>query len=467
MTHDEAIAFLNARLNYESRGMPDQAELRVDRVAALLDLLGRPQDRYPILHVAGTKGKGSTSTMLAALLGDAGLRVGLHTSPHLRSVEERFQVDGRPIRPEELARLTAEIAPAAARIDERLAPAQPELTFFEITTALALLHFARSGVDAAVVEVGMGGRLDSTNVVDPAVCVVTNVSFDHTRQLGNTLAEIATEKAGIIKAGKQVVSGVRDEEARRRIVERCETVGATLREVGRDFGGASRSLGLEGSVVEAWTWRRRWPALRLAPVGPHQAANAALALAAVEAFLDAGASLSAAGIGPSLSSLSIPGRFEVVSRRPTVVLDVAHNPASFRALRDTCAGVLPAGHKGRRILVFGASREKDCRGMIAAVGGLFDRILVTRYSANQRALDADEVLASIDAGPACVPVGGGPEEALRLAKAELSGGSAESSETDPAGIGRDEDVICVAGSFYLVAEVRHGLLGARPAAILC
>ena len=256
MTYDEALTFLNTRLNYESRGMPAQAELRVDRTALLLEKLGRPHDRYRVVHVAGTKGKGSTSTMIATLLEESGYTVGLHTSPHLFRVEERFRINGKPISSDEFAQLLTEIRPAIDEVDAILASSQSELTFFEITTALTLLYFAHRSVDIAVVEVGMGGRLDSTNVVDPVVSVITSISLDHTKQLGETIPEIASEKAGIIKAGKPVVSGVRDVDALHVIRDRARDVEAPLYQVGEEFHYADKALGLAGTEIEVTTWHR-------------------------------------------------------------------------------------------------------------------------------------------------------------------------------------------------------------------
>lgn len=453
MTHDEAIAFLHSRLNYESRGMPDQAELRVDRTAMLLDRLGRPQDRYPIIHVAGTKGKGSTATMIAALIADAGFKVGLHTSPHLASVEERFRVNGQAVAPKRFAELVEQVRPAVQAVDKRLGASQPPLTFFEITTALALLHFHRVEVQAAVVEVGMGGRLDSTNVVDPAVCVLTNISLDHTKQLGSTIAEIAGEKAGIIKPGKPVVSSAAAEDARVVIRERALRVGARLREWNVDFDVICEPRGLEGSDVEVATWRRRWPKLRIAPVGAHQCANAATAMAAIDALIESGLPLREEAIGPGLSRLAIPGRFEVLSSDPRVILDVAHNPASFEALAATLDAVLPPSGRGRRILVFAVSRDKDWRGMWQAIRGRFDTVVVTQYTSHQRALPASVLAAHVGKSGARVITTGSVEEAWLAVLKELeSKGLRRTSSA--ASLSPDEDVIVATGSFYLVAELR-------------
>lgn len=456
MTHEEAIAFLNSRLNYESRGMPDQAELRVDRTALLLEHLGRPQDHYRIIHVAGTKGKGSTATMIANLLTDAGLQVGLHTSPHLHAVEERFQVNGRPISSEQFADLVEEMRPLVQEVDARIGPSQPSLTFFEITTALSLLHFHRAQVDVAVIEVGMGGRLDSTNVVDPTVCVLTTISLDHTKQLGSTLEAVAREKAGIIKAGKHVVSGVVATEAQRVIRERSSLVGARLRELRVDFDFTFQSLGLEGSLVDATTWRGAWPAMRVAPIGAHQCANVATALATMDALMDAGLSLPRDRIGHGLARLAIPGRFEVMASRPWWIVDVAHNPASFEALAATLDAVAPKSDRRRRILIFGVSRDKDWRGMCKAVQGRFDTVVLTQYTAHARALPVATLAEHFRDSGMRVLVTSNTREAWQTAMAELP--VAEPVPSAPCrDIPSSDDLILASGSFYLVAELREML----------
>src|SRR5439155_2878687 len=205
MTYDEAIDFWFGRVNYEQRS-PQPSDLKLDRMRTLLDLLGRPQDALRIVHIAGSKGKGSTSAMLASVLGRAGYRTGLFTSPHLTITEERIQVDGEPISRAELGALMADVRPCVEWMDHRRAPDAVGVTFFEIATALGLLHFARRRVGVAVLEVGLGGRFDSTNVCRPLVAIITSISYDHTQQLGNTLQRIAMEKAGIVKAGRPVLS---------------------------------------------------------------------------------------------------------------------------------------------------------------------------------------------------------------------------------------------------------------------
>lgn len=456
MTYDEALAFLNSRLNYESRGMPAQAELRVDRTAILLEKLGRPHDQYRVIHIAGTKGKGSTAMMIAALLEESGFNVGLHTSPHLFRVEERFRVNNRPISSTMFAAMITEMRPAIDEVDAVLRDSQSELTFFEITTALTLLYFARQQVDFAVVEVGMGGRLDSTNVVDPAVSVITSISLDHTKQLGETIPEIAREKAGIIKSGRPVVSSVLDPAAKNVIEERARDVDASLFQLGEQFQYIDRPLGLEGTEIQLTTWRRRWPSLRVGPIGDHQSANAATALAVMD-LLESQQTSFPALPGKSLATIRLPGRAEIYHRDPFVLLDVAHNPASFEALTKTLRQVIPPGHKGKRVFVFGTSRDKDWVKMLRTIDGIFTHIILTQYHGNQRALPADEVRPHLQNLNADISVIINPHEAWMHAAAIVGRVSldidASMSYSGQSPIRSVEDIICVAGSFYLFSEL--------------
>ncbi|HEV2948682.1 MAG TPA: Mur ligase family protein, partial [Gemmataceae bacterium] len=301
MTYEEAIAFWFGRINYEQR-TPRLTDFKLDRMRTLLDLLGNPQHRLRIVHVAGSKGKGSTSAMLESILRHAGYRTGLFTSPHLSQVEERIQVDARPIPPQALAALMNEIRAAIHRMEEddfSSATASQGATFFEVATALGFLYFARQEVDLAVVEVGLGGRFDSTNVCQPLVSVITSISFDHTQQLGNRLAEIAMEKAGIVKPDRPTISGVTDPEPRQVIEAICRERHSSLQQLGTDlhfqhrpgqvFKEETRNQKPEKlSVVRVTTARRAWPAMKLGLWGEHQAANAALAVACVELLQDQG-----------------------------------------------------------------------------------------------------------------------------------------------------------------------------------
>jgi dihydrofolate synthase/folylpolyglutamate synthase len=438
MTYEQALAFWYSRVNYEQR-TPRPDDLKLDRMRSLLHLLGDPHQRLRIIHVAGSKGKGSTSAMLAAVLRQAGYRTGLFTSPHLSQVEERIQVDGTPITAEELTALMAEVQRAVAALD-RGGCSQP-VTFFEIVTALGFLHFVRRRVEAAVLEVGLGGRFDSTNVCLPLVALITSISLDHTQQLGTTLASIAREKAGIIKPGRPVVSGATAPEARAVIAEIAAQRRAPLRQLGRDFHYTYQPgrVGPQGSVrptVRVVTARRVWPALELGLLGEHQAANAAVAIACIEELKALNLRVPDRAIADGLAHVHWPARLEVLGRRPLVVLDCAHNVASVRALVETLQTSFPPG---RRVLVFAVSNDKDLPGLCRALAPHFQHVYLTRYSSSSRSA-APEHLAELfrrEHGPTTSIHATAPE-AWQAAR----------SATGP------EDLLCVTGSVFLAGELR-------------
>src|SRR5262249_37474386 len=264
--YEQALAFWYGRVNYEQR-VPAPGDFKLDRMRTLLRLLGEPHERLRIVHVAGSKGKGSTAAMLASILRQAGYRTGLFTSPHLCRIEERIQVDGAPITPAELTTLIEEVRAVVLVLDART-PDTQGVTFFEVATAVGFLHFVRRQVEVAVLEVGLGGRLDSTNVCRrPLVALLTSISFDHTRQLGNTLASIAQEQAGIVKPGRPALSGARVPEARQVIERICRERRAPLRQLGVDihFTHEPGRIGAEGArlpYVSVRTPRRHWPPLQ-------------------------------------------------------------------------------------------------------------------------------------------------------------------------------------------------------------
>jgi dihydrofolate synthase/folylpolyglutamate synthase len=407
-------------------------------MCALLARLGDPHQRLRIVHIAGSKGKGSTAAMLAAVLGRAGYRTGLFTSPHLCRVEERFQVDGRPISAAELSALLGEVRDAA------LHSAAPP-TFFEVATAVCFLHFVRRRVDVAVLEVGLGGRLDSTNVCRPAVALITSISFDHTDLLGDRLASIAREKAGIVKLGRPVVSGATVSEARAVIEQVCRERRAPLAQLGVDFRyryepGWVDAERTRRPRVEVMTRRRRWPALELNLLGEHQAANAAVAVACVELLREQGWHLPDAAVAAGLAEVAWPARLEVVGRRPLFVLDCAHNVASAVALAETLRTSFALT---RRWLVFAGSSDKDLDGMFRALAPLFEHAFLTRYTDNPRSVPPDQLAgllrAACDLPAALCPT---PADAWRAAR-------------DRAG---PDDLICITGSVFLAGELRPLLL---------
>lgn len=434
MTYEQALAFWFGRVNYEQRSArPD--DLKLDRMRALLYRLGDPQERLRIVHVAGSKGKGSTSAMLATILRRSGYRTGLFTSPHLVRVEERIQVDGEPIGPGELAAGMAGIEGEG-------------LTFFEVATALGLQHFVRRRVEVAVVEVGLGGRFDSTNVCRPMVSVITSISLDHTQQLGSDAASIAREKGGIIKPGRPTVSGVTGEPARGVIAGICRARGSRLRELGDGFSyeyepaWVTRRLGVREDRlprVAVRTERKRWPALELGLLGEHQAANAAVAVACVEELCAAGLSVSDRAVAEGLRDVCWPARLEVLGRGPIVVLDCAHNVASAVAVVDTLLRSFPPG---RRLLVFAGSSDKDLAGMLRVLGPHFEHVYLTCFR-SPRAVPPEELAAVLrrEAGVpyTTTPTARGAWEAARAAA------------------GRD-DLVCITGSVFLAGELREILL---------
>ncbi len=448
------LEFLYGRLNFERTGMPrvGSNELRLGRMRRLLRLLGDPQDALRIIHVAGTKGKGSTAAMIAAALTASGVRTGLFCSPHLHNLEERFTVDGRAATPEALVGLTEAVRPAVAALDARDRGASWSRrgpTFFEVTAAMGLLHFAGVNAGAVVLEVGLGGRLDSTNVVRPVLSVLTTISLDHTRQLGPTLGAIATEKAGILKRGRPAVSGVTGEEARAVVRRQAALRRAPLREIGVDFGYVYRPpepplSAPTAGTVGVRTWRSDWSPVGLPLLGAHQAHNAAVALAALDVLAEQGLAVDEAAVSRGFAAMSWPARVEVAGRSPTLVIDGAHNVASAEALAESLRTCFPPSP---RTLVFGTTRDKDLRGQLRALLPLFDACVATRYVENPRAVPPEEVAAAVSELSELSPgVAADPASALAEARRRTTTGG----------------LICVTGSLFLAAEARALALDLSP-----
>ncbi len=472
LTRDAALEYLLGRIDYERvPRFPYRAQtLKLARMHELLDRLGNPHDRYPIVHVAGTKGKGSTSSMIASILSAAGYRTGLYTSPHLDRVEERMMVDGQPSSGDEFAALIDRVRQVVDPMD-RLAGGngthEQGPTYFEITTAAAMLHFAQRQVDAAVLEVGLGGRLDSTNVCHPAVTVITSISFDHTRQLGNTLAAIAGEKAGIIKTGIPVVSGVVDQEPAEVIRQRAAELTCPYFEIDRDFHLDYRGicwvdqpsdLSLDnGRLVTRLDYREPadpsnlvMPDLEIGLLGKHQAANAAVAIATVRCLQRQGWNLPTRAIRWGLAQARVPARTEVVQSDPPVILDAAHNVASIRALVEVLDEAF--ADIGSRILIFATSRDKDLAGMLRCLMPKFSTIILTRYLNNPRCVDLVEMRQEAEAAAAEVCRG---DCQILMEPCPAAAWSAAESLAGP------DALICVSGSFFLAAEIRS-LAAASP-----
>jgi dihydrofolate synthase/folylpolyglutamate synthase len=340
MTYEEAIDFWYGRIDYERR-QPRPGDLKLDRMRTLLAGLGDPHRRVRCVHVAGTKGKGSTCAILASVLRAAGYRIGLFTSPHLTHVSERIQIDGVTISPDELA---AHMSRVAAVVRDMDAAGDPTLspTFFEIITALGFLQFAQRQVDIAVLEVGLGGRFDSTNVCEPLVSIITNVSYDHVSILGPSLAEIAYQKAGIIKPNVPVVTTADDQEVVGVIERVAAEVGATVSRVGRDFDWhRDADSPFDTPPVRVRTTCRDFNVIPLGLFGHHQGGNAAAVVAAVSELTSAGFRINGQAMSAGMRDVVWPARMELISRRPVVVVDCAHNVASIRALVQTLSSSFP------------------------------------------------------------------------------------------------------------------------------
>ncbi|MGN9791297.1 bifunctional tetrahydrofolate synthase/dihydrofolate synthase [Streptomyces sp. OZ13] len=385
---DRALREVEADL--ATRWGETKLEPSVARIEALMDVLGEPQRAYPSVHITGTNGKTSTARMIEALFSAFDLRTGRYTSPHVQSITERISLDGAPIDAERFIETYNDIKPYVEMVDARQ---EYRLSFFEVLTGMAYAAFADAPVDVAVVEVGMGGSWDATNVIDGSVAVVTPIDLDHTDRLGTTPAEIAAEKAGIIKQGATVILAQQPVDAAQVMLKRAVEADATVAREGMEFGVVSREVAVGGQLLTLRGLGGEYEQIFLPLYGAHQAHNAAVALAAVEAFFGVGAgdarTLDADTIRRAFATVASPGRLEVVRRSPTVVLDAAHNPAGARA---AAAAVTESFGFSRLIGVVGASDDKDVRGFLEAFEPIFHEIVVTQNSSH-RAMNADALAA--------------------------------------------------------------------------
>jgi dihydrofolate synthase / folylpolyglutamate synthase len=380
----------------EARGFTRQV-FDLSRVESLLDLLGTPQRTYPSIHITGTNGKTSTARMVDALLRAHGLRTGRYTSPHLETVRERICLDGQPISPERFVAVYDEVAPLAELVDRgsgspgetsTAKPGEP-LTYFDMTTTLAFAAFADAPVDVAVVEVGLGGAEDSTNVLHAGVCVITPIGLDHMEWLGDTIADIALAKVGIVHSGATLICAAQPEEAAEPILERCAEVGATVAREGGEFGVLHRELAVGGQVLALQGLGGGYDELYLPLHGAHQAQNAAVALAAVEAFLGAGKArqLDVETVRAGFADVTSPGRLERVRTAPTILLDAAHNPHGMAA---TVAALEDEFGFRRLVAVVAVLADKDAAGMLELLEPVVDAVVVSRNSST-RALPAEKL----------------------------------------------------------------------------
>ena len=510
---DHFLSKLYSRINYELKIRVEPREFKLYNIRSLLARVGNPHLRYPVIHVAGTKGKGSVATMSANILTASGRKTGLFTSPHLQRINQRIVIDGKPISDQDFETVLAEFDPQIAAMDElcktiretRLAEKprpnsdhedwlipDPQtglpltgnpLTFFEIMTAAAMLHFANRKCDAVVLEVGLGGRLDSTNVCQPAVSVITNISLDHTRQLGTTVDKIAFEKAGIIKLGVPVVCGSNDPDAVEVIENVATERGADLFLLGRDFAVEDKRLpeesteeiikgqvakeqvasssfefncqgklnfqnnvdGSDPEVADQMPAEFDRQGLRVAMLGQHQRVNAALAVTAIEvlnAHQDWG--IGADAISKGLLASELDGRGQVIGTSPTVVLDVAHNVASANVLLQTLESELTGwSTTHKKSLILAISTDKDYEGILQVLLPAFDQVWITKYQNNPRGVDAAELfeIAAKVAQQQSLDI------EIDIAPTPVLAWQAAIDSLQPKGL------LCCTGSVFLVAEL--------------
>jgi dihydrofolate synthase / folylpolyglutamate synthase len=431
-SYNQALDYLYSFVDYSLKHSSElaKADFNLGRMFALMESLGNPQNGYPIIHVAGTKGKGSVSALCASALQAAEYTVGLYTSPHLLDYVERIQVNGAPISHEQLVELVEEIKPHVAKIEK--------LTTFEITTALAFMAFAKYGVNAAVFEVGLGGRLDATNIVTPKVSVITSLSYDHTAVLGNTLTLIAGEKAGIIKQGMPVVSSPQKDEALTVLERVAKLNNAELTLVGRDVKFELLESSLDGQVLTIDHGQQttvHGPSstvkLRIPLLGSHQVENAATAYTALKV---SGISITDEQIQKGFSQVQWRARFEVVRRDPPVIFDSAHNQDSFAKLSETLQTYFP---DKKVYLIFGASEDKNIPGMFAELKSKIKEIIITRAD-HPRALEVEQIQQLADQA-------GVESEVVTPVKSALARALELSSN--------DGSIVLSAGSMFVTAEV--------------
>ena len=416
--YNQALDYLYSFVDYSLKHISElaKADFNLDRMFALMEELGDPQKKYPIIHIAGTKGKGSVAALCASALKAAGYKTGLYTSPHLWDYVERIRINGEPISHKQLIELVEEIKPAVAKV--------PKLTTFEITTALGLLAFAKNDVNAAVIEVGLGGRLDATNIVTPNVSVITSLSYDHMAVLGNTLAEIAGEKAGIIKEAVPVVSAPQTEEALEVLRRVAKEKICPFILVGDDVKFERLTSSLDGQSLSIQeNLRDSTLNLQLPLLGAHQIENAAIAYAALKT---SGITISDESIQQGFAQAKWPARFEILRREPPVVIDSAHNRDSARRLRETLDEYFPGIPV---VLIFCALEDKDISGMLQELKPRLECVVATRAD-HPRAPSAEWMAEQVErAGipvEAVAPVASALERALELAgerKLVLAAGS--------------------------------------------
>ena len=431
MNYDEAIAYLATLNRFGIR-------LGLDRVRDLCAVLGNPERRLQVVHLAGTNGKGSTAAMLASILEAAGYRGGLYTSPYLERFSERIRVGSQEISPEAVAEGTAAVVRAVEEVTARGGELPTE---FEAVTALAFRFYDMEGADPVVLETGLGGRHDATNVFErPLATAITGIAMDHMDRLGDTLEQIAWEKAGILKAGVPLVTGTMPGEAWTVVADEAAALGCPVVRAGVDLVWEGRETSWDGQVLDLHTPRREYRGLRIGLLGPHQLGNAAVAVALAEVLDEAGYRIGEEGIRRGLTVARWPGRVEVISREPLTILDGAHNPDGARALRRALEEVLPGG---KVALVTAVMVDKNAGEILAELAPVVARVFPVRVN-NLRSMALEDLAAAAEGLGLPMELAPDLPSALNAAREGVLKGQA--------------DAVLVAGSLYLVGEARGKLL---------
>ena len=438
-----ALNFLNSQTNYEKmlRVGYNHTNFNLSRMLKILDGIGNPHKKIRTIHVAGTKGKGSTCHMLAAMIQNCGYRTGLYTSPHVVDIRERIQINGHMVSEAEFTRLMAKIAPVVKRLEA----SKP--TFFEIITAAGFLHFAQHKVDYAVIETGLGGRLDSTNVIKPEVVGITSISLDHMQQLGNTVEAIAEEKAGIFKPGVPAISVPQTQGVAKVLREAAKKVGCELKFIGEDVEfsyrfESSRATGPHARIC-MMTPSSRFDHVAVPLLGEHQAVNCGLVLGMLDAMRARGHAIPEQNAVDGLARVRIPGRFEIIRENPRVLVDGAHNAASIAALMRAIGQNISYDSM---VLIFGCSADKDIDGMLAQLQLGADKVIFTNNGTPRSAEPKELQARFIERSQKMAQIAPTLLDAYRIALHCVT----------------REDLIVVTGSFYLVGEAKK-LLASEPA----
>ena len=430
MTYSEALKYLDSFVNYEELASYDyKSSFKLDRMQELSGLLGNPHKDIKTIHITGTKGKGSTAAIVSSILQSAGFKTGLYTSPHLISFRERIKIDGEEIKEGELTELIEEVKSAVDKTGRK------DYTFFELYTAAAFLYFRNRKVDLAVMEVGLGGRLDATNLVEPLVACITPISLEHTHLLGSTLEDIAKEKAAIIKKGSVCVSAPQPDAVREIIASECKTKGVKLREVGKDIFYESNSGSSGGEKFSVFGLYGEYPHMEMGLLGEHQLVNAATAIGVIEALMSHNIVVPVEPVREGLKKVKWPGRLEIVGEKPLIVLDGAQNRASALALKNTVKKIFKFD---KLLLILGISKDKDIPSICRELEEIADEVILTKADIF-RAAEPASLEKHISKKK---HITNSVKEAIRLGKR----------------LSKKNDLILITGSLYVVGEARNWLM---------